>query len=778
MSQAPATGPEAEAARAERVGVLATQRDVGELLVMLSDPSWFVRRAVVFALGALGDAADLALIEGLQTHRDDEARIAASVDALVASASARLDAALIDLTRQELEPAVLADVVQILGRRRTRAAYEALGRLTRHGDDNVAVAAIEALGKLGGRAAVDALLACLGTKHFFRTFPAIDVLGRSGDPRAVAPLSELLNDSHYALEAARALGRSADRRAVAPLLGLLLSPSGGNVRVACLALVELCERHGQLYGSELAAQETIRRAASDTIVRRLGESVTRADKAERIATCKLLGLLRLESAMPILSALLDAEPDVAEAAGQAVLEIGRANENVLMEAITRGDAKRRTALLPLVAQRALAPAVLACLEDGSADVRVLACAALARIGAVAGVPALFTLLSDSNARVVNAALSAIQSLGSDQTEALALKAARVPRTQRPALRVLAYFGFPSAQSLFAEAVRDPDPRVRDIAFHGLSLMERPEARAVLLACCEAEDPTVRAAAVRALGHADDSAMTPQLLRHLRDGDPWVRYYACQALGRSKASDIEMQLLPLVGDRAGQVRVAAIEALAQLGGAKAVQALREFSDHEDLDLRRAALVGLGLAGDQSSLPVLLAAASEGDATTRLVALSALTRFSDERVVTLWLDAARTGSEPLRVAAINLLAERPGLPAASGLVRLLLEAGENNLVVSALSRDVEGRVSALESGLTCADDDQARVLVTCLARSSAEGAQRALYRGAVSPSAAVRRAVASALSGLNTQEARALLAEVAVNDPDAEVRSISHLHLETL
>jgi HEAT repeat protein len=258
----------------------------------------------------------------------------------------------------------------------------------------------------------------------------------------------------------------------------------------------------------------------------------------------------------------------------------------------------------------------------------------------------------------------------------------------------------------------------------------------------------------------------------------VRYYACQALGRSKATDIEKQLLPLVGDRAGQVRVAAIEALAQLGSPAAIQALREFVDHEDLDLRRAALVGLGLAADHSSLPVLLAAASAGDATTRLVALSALTRFPDERVVALWLESARSGAEPLRVAAINLLAERPGLPAASGLVQLLLETGESNLMVSALAKDLEGRVSALENGLSRADDDQARVLVTCLVRSSAEDAQRAIYRGAVSPSAAVRRAVASALSGLNTPEARALLAEVAASDADAEVRSISHLHLESL
>ena len=36
--------------------------------------------------------------------------------------------------------------------------------------------------------AVDALVSCVEGNNFFRTFPAIDVLGRSGDPRAIAPL--------------------------------------------------------------------------------------------------------------------------------------------------------------------------------------------------------------------------------------------------------------------------------------------------------------------------------------------------------------------------------------------------------------------------------------------------------------------------------------------------------------------------------------------------------------------------------------------------------------
>src|SRR5204862_55792 len=155
------------------------------------------------------------------------------------------------------------------------------------------------------RAAVEALLAAVSTGNFFRTFPAIDVLGRSGDPRAVQPLAALLDNRHYALEAARALGRTGDKNAVGPLARRLTEPTIADVRVAA------------------------------------------------------------------------------------------------------------------------------------------ACAALARIGNPAVAEPLFARLEDGSALVVQAAIAAIQSLGSPQTQTLALAAALAPspRSRRWGLRILAYFGY-------------------------------------------------------------------------------------------------------------------------------------------------------------------------------------------------------------------------------------------------------------------------------------------------------------------------------------------------
>ena len=152
---------------------------------------------------------------------------------------------------------MVADVAQILGRRRSRAAVPLLARLAGHASDIVAVAAIEALGRIGGPAGVDPLIAAATSGKFFRVFPAIDVLGRSGDPRAIAPLVALLDGPTYMLETARALGRTGDLAAVDPLVALLASASEATARIAAVALEELAARYQDRYGELEPVQRSI-----------------------------------------------------------------------------------------------------------------------------------------------------------------------------------------------------------------------------------------------------------------------------------------------------------------------------------------------------------------------------------------------------------------------------------------------------------------------------------------------------------------------------------------
>ncbi|HSR96206.1 MAG TPA: HEAT repeat domain-containing protein, partial [Kofleriaceae bacterium] len=163
---------DAERRRIERIDrlVLLGATGVPELIAGLSDASWTVRRAVVAGLAALGDDAVGALCAWLRDARSSERAIAAAVDALSASVGASATSEVLALLGDR-RAMIAADAAQILGRRAALEAAPALVKLLEHPDDNVAVAAIEALGAIGGSRAIDALIDVLGRRSSFRAFP-------------------------------------------------------------------------------------------------------------------------------------------------------------------------------------------------------------------------------------------------------------------------------------------------------------------------------------------------------------------------------------------------------------------------------------------------------------------------------------------------------------------------------------------------------------------------------------------------------------------------------
>jgi HEAT repeat protein len=746
---------------------------VGELVGMLTDPSWAVRREVVAALGALGAPAVGPLCQVLELQRDDEARIAAAVDALVASSS--------DVQEQvqglavSKDPAVAADAAQILGRRRSGKAVPVLAELATHRDDNVAVAAIEALGRVGGRAAVDALLAAAGSGQFFRVYPTIDVLGRTEDPRAVPALARLLGQPMYVLEAARALGRGSALAAVAPLARLLTAPSDVTVRVAAVALAELAGRRAERYGAQGPLGDALRRATQgDVAVRHLAQALTSADEDERVAIARVLGWLGGEHATSALGRLLAAGGRVAETAAIALKAIGPSSDQELRAALAEGPSERRAVILPL-ATRAMAHEIALCLDDPEPGVRAQACDALARLGATAAVPRLFELLADRDAHVSQAALGAIQSLGSAETKGLALAAAGSadPLVRRAGLRILAYFGFDEGLPRFLEAIRqEDDATLREAAIAGLPFLDHPGALEALLGTARDAVARTRSAAMRAIGHCatQNPRLTSTLLEGLNDADAWVRYYAAQALGRLGFEAGTTALADRLGDPAGQVRVAAIEALSHFQNRTAVEALRKAAEGEDADLKRAALIGLGIARNPETMPVLEAAVASADPATRLVAISAVVDSSSPSTVPVLARAVRDADENVRAAAVGFLGALPGPEPVRVLVELGRRSEERDRVLTMLSMPADGRAKALLEALGEADDEVAPLIANALARLSDAGGEQALatiFAGAALPA---RKAAASALAALGTREAQALLRRAADADPDPRVRQI--------
>jgi HEAT repeat protein len=747
---------------------------VSALVALLAEPSWVVRRAVIAALARVGTPAVAPLCEALEVDRTNESRLAAAVDALVASGG-DVEPAVLALAERATTPAIVCDVAQILGRRRSQGAVAALAGWSTHEDDNVAVAALEALGRIRSPGAVEPLLAAVRSRNFFRTFPAIAVLGASGDPRAVAPLVELLREPHYAVEAATALGKVAQLAAVAPLSRMLTESATDLVRVASRALSELRLRNVERFAEAGAVVSAFHAATTGLeIAPGLKRALAGADATDTLALATVLGWLHDEAGVHALLALLDGEAPTAELASAALRGLAQEAEAAIRAAVRSGDSARRLRLLPLLgARRSVLGELTLCLGDEDAQVRALACDALGRVGDSSVVAQVFARVGDVDARVSQAAVAAVQSLGSDETRRQALGGARVgdARTRRASLRILSYFAYPEALDVLLDALTDADERIREVAASGLALLDDPRALAALVAAAAHSSAPTRAATMRAFGHGATTADAVGALNlGLRDEDAWARYYACQSLGKLRATAAAHAIEALLEDDAGQVRVAAIEALARLGGDRALAALERASQVADPDMRRAALAGLGSLSRPGALAILVCALESHDPGTRLAAVSAIAESESADAVRALIRAAADSDGRVRSAAFELLARRGGFEASRWLIGRLAEATERERAVSALAQPVDGRIEAILTALESAEPESAVWLVEALLRmrrpNGNAAAEAALQMGNVH----ARRAAATALVSLGNSSAQQALAQAATRDADPEVRRI--------
>ncbi|HWB81569.1 MAG TPA: HEAT repeat domain-containing protein [Nannocystaceae bacterium] len=774
MSRTVARPSPAEAERIARAKSALTDGTNGIRTVVrqLDDPSWVVRRALVDLLARAGEHAVEPMLTALQESRDHEARIAALVDALVASV-AELEDSMIALCDHG-DPAVAADAVQVLGRRRSRAAIPRLRQLVAGNDDNVAVAAIEALGRIGGRAAVESLVSAVKSGKFFRTFPAIDVLGRTGDPRGIAPLAELLDDPAYMHEAARALGHTGDPAAVAPLLELAKRTPQALVRVSATALAELREHYALLYGSPDAIDLLIRDRASSSVERRMLEALRASAPAEQAAMVRIIGAVGGPGAAAALVEYLDGSDQVARAAAEVLRKLGDAGALTPSHALRDGDSARRRLVLEVLQPRAVsADDVRIALGDPDGTVRAKAAELLGRIGQLSVVPALFDVLADPNPRVAHAALGAIQALGGEVTEQLALAGARSTdaRLRRQSLRIIGYFGYISAVDLLIEALGDDDSQLRELAVQSLGAIENARAHAAIVRVARHGEPKLRAAAMRAAAQLPAREAAPLLVAALDDDDPWARYYACQSLGRLRHEPSAVAIAARLSDAAGQVRVAAIEALSQLRSSVAEGHLGEAVRAADQDVRRAALMGMAITRRDGWLPLVVEASHDVDPATRLVSCSALAAFAaDEAAVRLGVLAWEDPDESVRLAALSALGERSGAAAVLALVKLLARAEAHHRVRELLASPVAGRIAGIATALGDADEETASILTSALARMRSPEAITALASALVGPNPAARKAAVITAAAIGTSSLVDTIRARLTTDPDAEVRRV--------
>ncbi|NWF72939.1 MAG: HEAT repeat domain-containing protein [Nitrospirae bacterium] len=214
------------AIREEAATMLGTFRDpraVVPLVSMLRDRDRAVRDAAIGALLAIGEPAVLPLGACLSDPVLTVQELASSVLATIADARV-LTQLMVALTSPDW--IVRMHAAKALGRIRDP---EAVGVLVPRLQDSVKAVREEASSALAaiGEAALSSLLSALTHAEWLVRLHAVEALGKTGSPEAVAPLlSVLFNDQDRAVreDAIRALGQIGDARAVEFLITVTKEP--------------------------------------------------------------------------------------------------------------------------------------------------------------------------------------------------------------------------------------------------------------------------------------------------------------------------------------------------------------------------------------------------------------------------------------------------------------------------------------------------------------------------------------------------------------------------
>lgn len=252
-------------------GVLATIADarvVAQLFAAVRSPDWVVRMHTATALGRIADPQGVAVLLPLLQDK---------VKAVREAATGALS---------QIGPAAVPSLLDAI----------------RHDEWLVRLHAVEALGKLKAREAVDPLLSVLfnDSDEAVRE-DAVRALGEIGDARAVDFLLTAMKTPGLRVLAIEALGKIGDRRAVPALTAVVT----GQGRPDHVRPVHGC---GDRWEDEMSAQAAAVKAlaqirdeaAVPVLVAALTNTVTRADAATALAAfgqpavAALLGVLKRE----------------------------------------------------------------------------------------------------------------------------------------------------------------------------------------------------------------------------------------------------------------------------------------------------------------------------------------------------------------------------------------------------------------------------------------------------------------------------------------------------
>jgi HEAT repeat protein len=653
-----------------------------DILKFLAAPSSSVRAAAVGALESIGGPEiNAPLVKVATTDTDLMVREVARRSLARIGAPAVND---VVAAMKSEDPGVRLAVAQALGAMgpEARASVGPLVELLKDKEDRIRVAAIVALGDIGpdSQGAVGPLVPLLIDRNEDVRRASLEAFGRIGPQSAgaVPEIAKVLGDNPLRLTAVRTLG--------------LIGPNSGAAVPALLPLLKISD------------PETRR-----TVVEALGRIGPAAKPAVpdlllalhsefpnlRAVAAEALGRIgpEPEVAANLIRALADADPRVADAAGEALARFGPPIVPQLVLAFSdKATARAAAAALVRINQPAAAELIASLKIEAS---RPYAAWALTRL-TPEYLPNLVNVLRDETPPQVPA--SVVAAILAERGETV------VP--------------------MLVQMIRDASPRVRAAGVGALARFGwRSDTLAADLQKLLADgDKNVRMSAAEALSRIGPrgEAAVGDLIVRLKDPDTDVRRSTAEALGRYTAPEVPTRLIEVAAlDVDRTVRAAAADSLVRLGPAS-VTPLTTVLKEPDPRFRQAAASVLGRLGPDAApaVPGLAELLADEREPMRLEAASALAAIGPAAAPAAprLVAALNDTSESVRFAALTALRRAKAgqvqdLPA----LRKALVA-HSELVSSAAAQAIAGLLTRLQPDLKSLPADQAKQLSTELTELS--------------------------------------------------------------
>ncbi|MCU1227848.1 MAG: lyase [Acidobacteria bacterium] len=673
IQQARSSDPDARQKAAYLVShALDDERDYALMFELLGDKDWRVRKTIVD--GFVRDARTEVVTGLINSLADPEnaGKRNSATEALIRIGEPAIEPIVARLQNEE-DVDVRLSLVNLLGDLRNDHSYDVLLKLlATEPDINVASSIVSSLGKYRDAGALPHLMRALQRDDLWLKFHVVEALGEIGDRSALPAILPLYAEKSLRKPVLEAVGKIADVGTVAFLLKIIADEEKLNL-TALRALVRIAEASKPRIveqSERLLIQRKFREAFPASKIPPLVEHLHATPKREvKNFILKFLGWSGDERALPVLMQYLE-QPETAEVAAQGLIDFGIGAVPAILDTLRNADEDEIVALLlrviNVVATADSIPSILPFLDHHNPMIRRLAIETLGEILDPSSIDYLLAKLDDQDVASQQAAVNAISALVGAypevKQEVLAkirrmLQAKSVPMKlnslsvfvniqgegyhdelllaskdsddviRQKAISLMGKFGEERFADQLVLSLADESTAVRLAAINAIVRLRPEKGLEPLIASLEDTDIWIRTAAAQALGEYRHHDGIQPLMRHLQHDLPPVRIAVIEALGKSEESAVKDILFSCLGESDLEIQRAALLALARIPGNDVFERICQSLDDEDWRIRAAAATSLGNRGDRYALEALHKALEDSDTYVQQSAVLALDKIAD-------------------------------------------------------------------------------------------------------------------------------------------------------